>query len=371
MAVKVLEVNVDDIGMGGVFSLVRNVIRHNQRKINIDIATLEPYENYSNIEELERYGCKVHYVGYNNSKIVKQFFCFSRLKRIVKDNEYTCVHIHADVANKLLVSGLACKCAGVKKILLHSHASGVDGNHRIAKRIFHYTCRKFLKYVGTDFLTCSDLAAEWMYPNINVDSIIHVNNGIDLLKFRFNEETRDEIRKELGLEGKYVIGHVGRFAYQKNHEYLIKVFKQVKTTETNATLLLIGDGVLKNEIEAQIANWKLADDVIFYGVSNHVEKLFQCMDVFVLPSHFEGLPIVGVEAQAAGLPVLFSDKITKTAKVIDDVEFLPIDEKDILEWSRSIKKYKDKKRCDTYQQLKERGFDTSDTVLLLSQLYNK
>lgn len=371
MAVRVLEVNVDDIGMGGVFSLVRNVIRHNQGNIHIDIATLETFENYSNIEELEGYGCKVHYVGYKNSKILKQFFCFKRLKRIVRDHGYTCVHIHADVANKLFVSGLACKLAGVKKILLHSHASGVDGNHRIAKKIFHYTCRRFLRYIGTDFLTCSDLAAKWMYPNIDTDSIIHVNNGIDLLKFRYNEESRNQMRSELGLEGKYVIGHVGRFAYQKNHNYLIRVFKHVKKTEENAVLLLVGDGVLKDEIKAQIADWGLTDDVIFYGVSNHVEELFQCMDIFVLPSHFEGLPIVGVEAQASGLPVLFSDKITKTAQVIDDVRFLPIEEDDVSKWVNLIIDYKDKKRYDTYQQLKDRGFDTSDTVLLLSQLYNK
>lgn len=368
---KVLEVNVDDIGMGGVFSLVKNVIRHNQGNIHIDIATLEPFENYSNIEELEGYGCTVHYVGYKKSKLIKQLVCLIKLKRVVKDYGYTCVHIHADVANKLFVSGLACKLAGIKKILLHSHASSVDGNHRIAKRIFHYTCRRLLKYIGTEFLTCSDLAAKWMYPNIDADSIIHVNNGIDLLKFRYNETIRDRMRKELGLEGKYVIGHVGRFAYQKNHKYLISVFKQVKKTEENTMLLLIGDGVLKDEIMAQIAEWNLTDDVIFYGVSNHVEELFQCMDIFVLPSHFEGLPIVGVEAQASGLPVLFSDKITKTAKVIDDVNFLPIEEDDVSKWVNLIKDYKDKKRYDTYQQLKDCGFDASDTVMQLSQLYNQ
>lgn len=371
MDVRVLEVNVDDIGMGGVFSLVRNVIRHNQGKIHIDIATLEPFENHSNIEELEGYGCKVHYVGYKKSKIIKQFICLIKLKKIVEDYGYTCVHIHADVANKLLVSGLACRLAGVKKILLHSHASGVDGNHRLAKKIFHYTCRRIIRYIGTEFLTCSDLAAKWMYPNIDPDSIVHVNNGIDLLKFRYNEEIRNKMRSELGLEGKYVVGHVGRFAYQKNHKYLIRVFKQVKKTEENAVLLLIGDGVLKDEIEAQITDWSLTDDVIFYGLSNHVEELFQCMDIFVLPSHFEGLPIVGVEAQASGLPVLFSDKITKSAKVIDDVDFLPTRMEDVPKWTSSIVKYKNKKRFDTYQQLKKGGFDTSDTVLLLSQLYNK
>lgn len=368
---KVLEVNVDDIGMGGVFSLVKNVIRHNQGNIHIDIATLEPFEKHSNIEELEGYGCKVHYVGYKKSKIIKQLVCLIKLKRVVEDYGYTCVHIHADVANKLFVSGLACKLAGVKKILLHSHASSVDGSHRTAKKIFHYTCRRFLRHIGTEFLTCSDLAAKWMYPNIDADYIIHVNNGIDLLKFRYNETTRDRIRKELGLEGKYVIGHVGRFAYQKNHKYLIRVFKQVKKTEENAVLLLIGDGVLKDEIKAQIADWRLTDDVIFYGVSNHVEELFQCMDIFVLPSHFEGLPIVGVEAQASGLPVLFSDKISKTAQVIDDVRFLPIEGDDVSKWVNLIKDYKDKKRYDTYQKLKDSGFDASDTVMQLSQLYNQ
>ena len=369
MDVRVLEVNVDDIGMGGVFSLVRNVIRHNQGKIHIDIATLEPFENHSNIEELEGYGCKVHYVGYKKSKIIKQFICLIKLKKIVEDYGYTCVHIHADVANKLFVSGLASRMAGSKKIILHSHASNVEGKHRKLKIFFHKSCRFFLKYIGTDFVSCSDFAAEWMFPNVPEEKKLFVNNGVNLRKFQFDSIKRNATRRELNVEDCFVLGHVGRFHYVKNHKYLIKIFSNVVKQHPKSKLLLVGDGELKNEIEEFANNLGVADNVIFYGVSYHVEELFQAMDCFVLPSFCEGFPIVGVEAQAAGLPVLFSDTITTTAKLIDEVKFLPINEGSIELWSNTILNLLKYKRHNTFHELYERGFDISQTVETLTKLY--
>lgn len=366
---KVLEVNVDDIGMGGVYSLVKNLIINKEKGIQIDIATIEPFENPDNIKYLKGFGCSVYYIGYRRNKILKQFYCFRNLHRLLKENQYECVHIHADVANKLLVSGIACYFERVKKIVLHSHASGVDGKNRWMKQIFHRLCRKMLKHIATDFLSCSDLASQWMFPNVEAGKIRKINNGIKLDQFRFNNEKRQEIRKELGIENRFVIGHVGRFAYQKNHEYLIEVFAKVKGMVPLAVLLLVGEGDLRGKVEHQVKSLGLANDVIFYGVSHNVSELFQAMDVFVLPSHFEGLPIVGVEAQAAGLPVLFSSTITKEAKLIDEVHYLAIDEKNKDVWSKSIVELRGYKRYDTYEELKQRGFDICQTVQDLIGLY--
>ena len=126
------------------------------------------------------------------------------------------------------------------------------------------------------------------------------------------------------MKDEILLGHVGRFCYQKNHEYLVAVFEEVRKQGINAKLLFVGDGEEKEKIYAIVKEKKLESDVIFYGTSTRVNELFQAMDIFLLPSHFEGLPIAGVEAQAAGLPVIFSDKITRQAKIITPVKYLSI-----------------------------------------------
>ena len=366
---KVLEVNVDDLHSGGVYSLVKNVIVDKNADIKIDIGAIERFVNIENIKTLNNYNCDVYYVGYEGCKWKKQFVCFNNLRKLLKRNNYDCVHIHADVSNKLLVSALAAKSVGVKKIILHSHAAGVDGNHRLAKRNIHFICRRLLIHIGTDFVACSGVAAAWMFPNIAKERIIIINNGVDLEKFRFNPEIRDKERKKLGLEKNKIIGHVGRFAYQKNHEYLIKIMERLHRIDPNIKLLLIGEGPEKKRIRDLVKSKGLEDTIIFYGTSNSVNDLFQAMDVFVLPSHFEGIPKDGVEAQASGLPVLFSNQITPEAKITQNVEFLGINEENIEEWVKQIMLAIEEKRVDSYQDLKKRKFSIQDTIFSFLSLY--
>ena len=371
MLKRVLEINVDDLHAGGVFSLVKNVIQHKKSNIKIDIAAIEKFENPNNIKILSEYGSSVYYIGYSGNKWKKQVVCYCNLKSLIKEKRYDCVHIHADVANKLLVSGLAAKRVGVKKIILHSHAAGVDGNHRGLKLLFHKVCRRLLKYIGTDFVACSDLAAQWMFPNISQDKICIINNGVDLDKFRYNIATREKVRHELGITDELLIGHVGRFAYQKNHEYLIKIMKEVKARKLKARLLLVGEGPDEEKIKSLVTESNLEDCVIFYGTSSRVNELFQAMDVFVLPSHFEGLPIVGVEAQASGLPVIFSDQITEAARLTEKVKYIGIEQDKVNDWVQTIIDFTKPlvRREFAYLKLKERKFSIQDTVYSFLELY--
>lgn len=371
MRTKVLEVNVDDLYSGGVFSLIKSVIIHNNCGVKIDIAAIENFVNPENVEMLKRRGTDVYYVGYEGSKWKKQMICYFRLKELLKAECYDCVHIHGDVANKLFVSGLAAKQAGTKRIILHSHASGVDGNHRRIKRIIHKLCRRFLKYVGTDYVSCSDLAAEWMFPNVRHSDVVIIKNGIDLEKFRFNEQIRVSERQNLIMTDELLIGHVGRFCYQKNHEYLIAIMKEIKKRGIKAKLLLVGEGPDKEKIRFRVADNKLEEYVIFYGISDRVFELYQAMDIFLLPSHFEGLPIVGVEAQASGLPVLFSNKITKDAQLTNYVKYLGIGQEDVGKWVDCVKQFAQKEiqRSEVYSELKKLNFDIQDTVKNFMKLY--
>ncbi len=196
MNTKVLEVNVDDLNMGGVFNLVKNVILNRDPDIQIDIAAIERFANVEHKRMFQKLGTEVYDIGYDGNKWKKQLVCYWRLKKLLKTGDYDAVHIHGDVANKLLVSGLAAKHGKVKKIILHSHASGVDGNHRAMKILIHKLCRNLLKNVGSEYVACSDLAAEWMFPHIKKEQIVIVNNGVDLDRFRFCKEIREIQRKK-------------------------------------------------------------------------------------------------------------------------------------------------------------------------------
>jgi glycosyltransferase involved in cell wall biosynthesis len=162
---------------------------------------------------------------------------------------------------------------------------------------------------------------------------------------------------------------VGRFAYQKNHDYLIDVFSQLKKSMPQARLLLVGEGELKESVEKKAFQKGVADSVILYGVSNDIPSLMMAMDVFALPSHFEGLPIVGVEAQATGLPVIFSDCITKSAKLSSNVYYLPINKDSIQNWVDMIIKSLKTDRNAAYEELFNRGFDIRHTTQSLVKIY--
>ena len=364
MSDKVLEVNVDDLYLGGVFSLVKNVVKNKPKDMQIDIAAIEKFTDKENIQSFEKCGSKVYYVGYDGNKWLKQFICFFHLKKLIREQNYTCVHIHADVANKLMVSGMAARTAGVTKIILHSHAAGVDGNHRWLKAWIHRRCRRLLKWIGTDYVACSDIAAEWMFPNIAAKEITLIQNGIDLQKFRFSQTVREMVRKQLQISDELLIGHVGRFCYQKNHDFFLEILKQIRERGLHAKLLLVGEGPNEKAFREKVHACGLDSYVIYYGVSKKVHELFMAMDLFALPSHFEGLPIVGVEAQASGLPVIFSDTITREAKITQAVSYLGIDARDVSKWLDTIIHYGKEKRdrIKAYDILKNAKFDIVDTV---------
>ena len=367
----VLEVNVDDQNYGGVFALVKSIISNNNKDLQIDIAAIEPFDHKKSIALLRSYGSRVYSIGADCGKLKKQPIVYTKLKKLITSKGYDCVHIHADTANKLLVSGLAAKSAGAGKIILHSHSSGIDGGHRSVKMLAHKSCRRFLKYIGTELVSCSDAASKWMFPNAKAEKITVINNGIDLEKYRFNDRVRKQVRAELGIGTEFLIGHVGRFNYQKNHEYLIRIMKEVHKKEPNAKLLLIGAGEGEAAVKKQVHLLGLDSVVIFYGTSDRVNELMQAMDIFVLPSRFEGLPIVGVEAQAAGLPIVFSDKITRSAALTENASFCPITPDCIEKWGQIILQLSADKayRTKAYIKKKKRGFDISDTVDSLFKLY--
>lgn len=365
---KILEVNVDDLNFGGVYALVKNVIEHSDKSVQLDIAAIEKFTDRKNVDYLKSKGTMVYYVGSEKNKLAKQVAVFRNLKKLCQRNSYDYVHIHADVANKLLISTIAAKVAGVDNIILHSHSSGVEGDYRIFKKIIHGASKMLLKHFKVTAVACSGLAAKWMYGNAKA---FIVKNGIEVEKFRYNRKVRAEVRKELGVAADtLLIGNIGRFSYPKNHRYLIRTFQKITETGINAKLILVGEGPLEDKIRQQVQSLELTKDVIFYGTTNEVSRLYQAMDLFLLPSYFEGLPIVGIEAQASGLPVLFSDRVTADAKMIPSSVFLPINKKCLGKWVETVKELEDYERADRTKEVRDAGYDISCTVSQFLQLYN-
>lgn len=256
---------------------------------------------------------------------------FRQVCEILSNKKYDAVYLNVSTAIDC-IAAFAAKKMKVPERMIHSHSAGIDGESSLKRTIYgtlHQVCKRFLHLAGTRFYGCSKKAGEWLFPKKIVDSenFEVIYNAVDRRKFHYNEKIRKEVRRELGLmEDDYVLGHIGNFCYVKNYHFLIEVFEQVYTRNKNAVLILGGTGVEVREIQELVKQKKLEKAVHFLGWRGDADRLYQAMDIFLLPSRFEGMPIVGVEAQCSKLPCIFSNNITAEAKIQDHCEFLPITE---------------------------------------------
>lgn len=189
-------------------------------------------------------------------------------------------------------------------------------------------------------------------------------------KFKFQSEIREKIRKSLGVENDFVIGHAGRFSTQKNHIFLLKIFKYIYDIDADAVLILFGVGELLDDIKSEANCLGISDRIIFYGASSEMEKMYMAMDVFVMPSLHEGLPVTGIEAQASGLPCVFADTITREVDITSTSKFLSLN-MDAAIWAKNIMECKGKERVDSLKLLKQEGYDIEDTAHMVENFYLK
>ena len=372
---RVLEVNVDDNGYGGVYAFVVNILENIDRDFQIDLCAFEKFEKKEHIEYVESFGGKVHYCGYTGNLFAKQLRSFRKLYGLVKKENYDVIHIHSDVSYKLFFYALVCKEAGAEKILVHSHSTGVDGKYRKIKQVLHQVFKPMLPLVAKHFLACSRKAAEWMYPKSMLEKRIYtlINNGISVQKFKFNSTLRLKKRRELKIKDTdFVLGHIGRFSYQKNHEFLVDIFTKVYHRNHAARLLLIGDAVgddfFLQKTKEKVKACGLENAVRFLGLRNDVPALVQAMDCFLLPSRFEGLPIVGIEAQAAGVPCFFSDTVTHELGITELAYFISL-EIPVEKWAEEILKKSNIPRRDMQKEIADAGYDIKKEIGKLEELY--
>ena len=294
------------------------------------------------------------------------------LKGILNQTEYAAVHFNMSYANFIPIT--IARWLGAKKIIVHSHSTAIDDRRsvvRIIKTAIHKIGRNLMSYMADDYLACSSLAAQWMYPvSILQSKHYHMaRNAIDVSKYNYNPHVRADVRQRLKIsDDTFVIGHVGRFTYQKNHEFLIDIFKQVHDKLNNSLLLLIGEGPEENQMKEKVASLELASCVLFLGRRNDVPQLFQAMDCFVLPSRFEGLGIVGIEAQSSGLQCIFSDVVPREVDVVGKSIFLSLEHSE--QWVSEILKISYlNNRKNTEAQVDAAGYNIHSEIKKIESLY--
>lgn len=280
--------------------------------------------------------------------------------------------IHSNLEERSYFALKEAKKLGVPVRISHSHNRPLGVNLKLMVR---YYFRFMLKYYNTHMFACGVEAGDWLYGKKNRDKVIVMKNAIDALQYRYNEQVQNDMRKELGIEGKKVIGHVGRFFPQKNHDFLIDIFQAVHDKDRDTVLLLVGGGEaddsLKNQMKAKVKALGLQDAVLFLGVREDVERVVQAFDLFLLPSLFEGLPVTMVEAQAAGLPCVISDKVPIQCDITGNVQVMALEDAPEKWADRICDMLETFEKQDTYEKIVEAGFDIKENAKWLKDFYVK
>jgi len=302
--IRVLQI-VPNMQAGGLESFIMNIYRNiNRDKVQFDfLVHYQERKHFDN--EIEKMGGKIYRFSLRDDNNLIKYI--NQINKFYKEHpEYKIIHCHMSSIG--FVHFLIAKKNGVKVRIAHSHNSNTE---KTVKGFIKSLLMKPLKYVSTDNFACSTEAGKFLYKKHPFEII---PNAIDLEQYRFNPIVREQKRKELGISNELVLGHIGRFELQKNHKYILDIFQDVLKINPSCILLLVGDGSLYDEIKMRAKQLNIEKHIQFLGIIKDANNLYQAMDCFILPSFFEGLPVVGVEAQVSGLKCLFSDTITKEVR---------------------------------------------------------
>ncbi|WP_369900607.1 glycosyltransferase family 1 protein [Bacillus manliponensis] len=292
---------VVNMNRGGAETMIMNLYRNIDRsQVQFDFLTCK---EGAFDEEIRQLGGKVYRIPYVTDvghwgymKALRSFF--------TENQQYKIVHSHMDKMSGLVLR--EAKRIGIPHRIAHSHNTSSEGN--VLVKLYKWYAGNAILPSATHLFACSEAAAQWLFER----EVTVLKNGIEYDKFAFSEKVREEMRQELELhKDTFVIGHVGRFAYQKNHLFLVEIFAQVIKVHSNSMLILVGDGPLRSKVEERVKELHIEENVKFLGVRSEVHHLLQAFDVFLFPSLHEGLPVTLIEAQGAGLPCIISNTITK------------------------------------------------------------
>lgn len=366
--VRVLHM-LHSMNRGGAETMIMNYYRHLDRdKVQFDF--LLTYPGVSDYEdEIKELGGRVYHITPLTMKTISAYMGDIRYF-LTEHKEYTIVHSHTS-SKSVFPLWIAKRC-GVPVRVSHSHNMFLGNGRFSPKEFLRKLLRRPLRKVSTHNFACSKDAAIWLYGKEywQKNKVKLLPNAIDVTNFSYNINVRNEYRKQFSLEDAFVVGHVGRFQEQKNHTFLLEIFAKIAEKQENARFLLVGDGELRPQIEEKAKQLGIWDKLILTGVREDVPALLQMMDAFVFPSLFEGLGIVLIEAQTAGLPCFTSkDVVPEEAKATELVQFISLSESAEY-WADMVLKSKDAfARESKEQDIKEAGYDIIEAAKQLEEFY--
>lgn len=349
---------VTDMNRGGLETFLMNYYRKIDRdEIQFDfLVHREAKAEYD--DEIESMGGII----YRFQRLNPFSVIYKKKLGVFFDNhpEYKIVHVHQDCLSSVILK--VAQEHGVKVRIAHSHSSSQNKDIKYPIKLFF---KRFISEYATSLIACSDEAGKWMF---NGASYITLNNAIDAEKYVYNPQIRGKVRKKLGIDSdELVVGHVGRFSPPKNHNFIIEVFEVIRKRK-RAKLLLVGEGYLQKQVEKKVKDMHLESAVIFTGLRTDVSDLLQAMDVFVFPSLYEGLPLSIIEAQAAGLPCLISEKVPIECKKTSAVQQIELS-KGASEWADYAINAAKSIRKNTYNDICIAGYDVKENVKWLEEFY--
>lgn len=309
-------------------------------------------------DEITQYGGKIYKITPKSSGVIKNF---RSIQEIVKNNHYKSV-LRVSQNSLSALELFAAKLGGAEiRGYRSSNSNTVSGTKR--EIIAHKLCMWMPRLFANIRFAPSTEAAEYMFGKecVECGKAVLLHNAIDTSIYQFDSAEREKVREELGIAEEFVVGHVGRFNQQKNHEFLIDVFFEIKKVRNDAKLILCGKGEKEQEIRNKVEKLGLRDSVLFLGVRTDIPAILSAMDVFVFPSFYEGMPNTIIEAQATGLPCYVSDKVTKEARVTDLVTYLSI-ERSPVEWAKVCSNQINLNRTKYKDILKAEGYDILEVV---------
>lgn len=360
---KILHI-IGGMDRGGAELYIMNTLRNiDRKKFHCDILTFMPPRDgkeYVFANELKELGVKIIKVEDNRFRHPRRFM--RDVENVLRDGKYDAVHSHIDFMSCLTLS--AARKAGVEKRFSHSHSTNNSKINNVAMKLVCKVLRRGLNRNVTTRLACGKDAGEFLYGKGKPFTIIR--NGIDLQKFRYNANTRRMMRAKYDIDEEAIVFlNIGRFEAVKNQEQLINIFADYYRKDKRARLVIIGEGSLEQNIRDKIASERLQDVVLLLPSQDNVECFYSMSDIFLLPSLFEGVPTVGIEAQANGMKCLFSANVPSEAKLIDDTEFISLEDN----WTSHIT-ISGRKRGDAFSEPSVQAYNIENTVLKLEEVYS-
>lgn len=348
----------------GAETIVMNYYRHlDKSRFHVDFLC-HGYDEGAFDIEIENSGSTIYRVC-PRTQLLRNMH---EISKVLRDGNYDIVHSHDDVQGGIAM--YVAKRCNVPVRIAHSHNTHYYATNKV-KLAFNKLFKFMAKKYATDYMACSKMAGQFMFDD---EPFYEMSNAIELNDFRFNNEVRERTREALGYHADDdVLISVARFNFQKNHVFMLKIFEALLNIDTNAKLLLVGDGENFNEIKSYCKNHtSLCDTVRFLGVRTDISELLSAADLFLMPSLFEGLPVTGVEAQANGLPCVFSDTITKEVNILPDTKYVSLNEspekwaEEICETLNNCNKHA---RTSDFELLTEKGFNLEREAEKLQNYY--